>query len=373
MQQRILWSSDHHTLHQTTPTWHILGNLSTFYYNDHDLANVGLVIKGGDLMDRLVDSNHPDLFRVKEWNSEFLNKCHKHKVAVLYLEGTSNHDWGQPKHLETVAPIDMDFRYVDTLSIQHYPQLNGLTVMCVPDNMGGLSIDEVWEKALVVLGEHKLDKVDVIAFHGTWEHQLPGHALGKKHSRARWESICNYLILSGHIHIPSVEGLVHSSGSFDRTGHGEEHPKGAYVVDLDMAKKTFKATFWENKKALPYVTLKVKPDITPEQLVIDLHQFIREKKLPPYAQVRVANGPGEVVNPIISVFQKEYPHLGFKSKNLKADGELVGEELFDEHAYEGVSITKDNISQTLWPEMSETFKNLGISEAEALEVLEGFK
>ena len=369
---RILWSSDHHTLHPTTPTFHVLGNLSTFYYKDHDLANVGLVIKGGDLMDRLVDSNHPDLFRVKEWNSEFLNKCHKHKVAVLYLEGTSSHDWGQPKHLETVAPLDMDFRYVDTLSIQHYPQLDGLTVMCVPDNFGAMTPDEIWEQALTVLNEHKLDKVDVIAFHGTWDHQLPGHVMHKKHDRKRWESICRILILSGHIHIPSVEGLVHSSGSFDRIAHGEEHPKGGFVVDLDKKKGTFKASFWENKKALPYVTLRVKPDITPEQLVLDLHKFIREKKLPHFAQVRVADGPGEVVNPIISVFEKEYPHLGFKSKNLKADGELVGEELFNEDTYEGVSITKDNIKQALWPEMSDKFKGMGISEAEALALLEEF-
>ena len=46
--------------------------------------------------------------------------------------------------------------------------------------------------------------------------------------------------------------MVHSSGSFDRNGHGEEYPKGAFVVDLNQEKKTFKAEFWENKKALPY-------------------------------------------------------------------------------------------------------------------------
>lgn len=369
---RILWSSDHHTLHQTTPTSHILGNMSTFYYKDHNLANVDLVIKGGDLMDRMVEANNPDLFRVKTWSQTFLGECKKNKTAVLLLEGTWSHDWGQPRHLETIAPDGMDFRYVDKLSIQHYPDLDNLTVLCVPDNMGAMTPDEIWELALSVLKEHKLDKVDIIAFHGTWMHQLPGHAMDKKHDPARWQSICKYLILSGHIHKPSLEGMVHCSGSFDRIGHGEEHPKGGYVVDLDKVKEKFTATFWENKKALPYVTMNVKEDITPEKLVKDLHQFIKEKKLPYYSQVRVMGGPGDVVNPVLSIFEKEYPYFGFKSKNSKADAELVEEDLFDENTYEGISITKDNIEQTLWPEMSEKFKALGISEEEAMEVLGGF-
>lgn len=369
---RILWSSDHHTLSQSTPTQHVLNNMSTFYYQDHDLNKVALVIKGGDLMDRLVESNNPDLFKVKAWGRKFLTACHKSDTAVLLLEGTWSHDWGQPKHLETVAPEGMDFRYVDTLSIQHYPKLNNLTVMCVPDNMGSMTPDEIWERALSVLTEHKLDKVDIIAFHGTWTHQLPGHSLDKKHDQTRWASICNYLILSGHIHIPSIEGMVHSSGSFDRNGHGEEHPKGAFVVDLNQEKKTFKAEFWENKKALPYVTLKINESTTPEALVKELHEFIRKKKLPHHAHVRVLNGAGHVVNPILAIFEKEYPHLRFKSKNIKAEGESVEEEMFTESTYTGVSINKDNIVDSLWPLAESKFTELGITKDEALSVLEEF-
>lgn len=368
---RIQWSSDHHTLHKTTPTAHILSNMSTFYFKDHDLGTVDLVIKGGDLMDNLVDSNNPELFKVKEWGQNFLNKCKDANTAVLLLEGTWSHEWGQPKHWETVAPLGMDFRYVDKLSIQHYPQLKGLTVMCVPDNMGGMTPDEVWELALSVLAEHKLKQVDVIAFHGTWAHQLPGHSLDKKHDPVRWESICKYLILSGHIHTPSIEGKIHSSGSFDRIGHGEEHPKGGFIVDLDQEKETYNVTFWENKKALPYVTLTVKETITPEQLVLDLRQFIKDKKLPYKGQVRVKGGPSDVVNPILAVFEKEYPHLGFKAKNLKSDNELMDEDLFKKDPYDGVSITRENIKETLWPEVSDEFTKLGISREEAEAILEG--
>lgn len=370
---RILWSSDHHTLHPTTPTSHILGNMSTFYYKDHDLAKVRLVIKGGDLTDRLVEAPNSDFLRLKNWSKTFLQKCHENKVAVLLLEGTSSHDWGQPKHLETLAHDDMDFRYVDTLSIQFYPDLDDLTVLCVPDNMGAMTPDDIWEKALQVLKEHKLDKVDIIALHGGFDYQLPPKARHTTHNPARWESICEYLILSGHIHTPSQEGKIHCSGSFDRIAHNEEHPKGAYVVDLDKSKKSFVATFWENKKALPYVTLKVKEDIAPEVLVKELHEFIKLKKLPYYSQVRVSGGAADVVKPVLSIFEREYPYFGFKAKNAKAEDLLVEEELFDDNSYKGMAITKDNIGESLLPEVSEKLESLGISEEEALKVLEDFK
>ena len=366
---RILWNSDQHTLHTTTPTAHVLANLSTFYYKAHDLAKVKLVIKGGDLMDRLVDARDKDLLKVKAWSHTFLHRCHENNVAVLLLEGTYSHDWGQPKHLETQAPEGMDFRYVDTLRIEFYPQFDNLSILCVPDNLGGYTQDEIWDMALQELNKHKLEKVDIIAFHGAWDFQLPPQARGKHtHNPARWESICEMLILSGHIHVPAQEGKIHCSGSFDRVAHGEEHPKGAYVVDVNLKDRTFVAKFWENTKALPYVTLKVKEDITPEQLMIDLHAFIKEKHLPHHAQVRVLGGPAHVVNPILAVFEKEYPHLGFKAKNLKADDLLEDEGMYDSAQYEGVALTKENITKQLRPEVEEKFNRLNVplSEAEAI-------
>lgn len=370
---RILWNSDQHTLHQTTPTEHILGNLSTFYYKDHNLADVQLVIKGGDLMDRLVDARDKNLLKVKKWSHAFLHRCHEHDVAVLLLEGTDTHDWGQPKHLETQAPEGMDFRYVDTLRIEFYPKFNNLSILCVPDNMGGYTKDEVWEMALAELAKHNLKKVDIIAFHGAWDFQLPPAARGKHtHNQDRWESICEMLILSGHIHTPAQEGKVHCSGSFDRVAHGEEHPKGAYVVDVDVENKTFVAKFWENKKALPYVSLKVNEDITPEQLVKDLHEFIKRKQLPHHAQVRVVGGSAHVVNPVLAVLEKEYPYLGFKAKNVKAEDLLEDEAMYTESEYQGVLLTKENITKVLMAEVGDKLTSLNIPHSEAEGILKEY-
>lgn len=365
---RALWTSDQHTLHQTTPTDHILANMSTFYYRDHDLATVDLAMFGGDLTERLVEAPNPDFLKVKQWGRDFLNRAHKANTAVLLLEGTHSHDWGQPKHWLTVAPEGMDFRYVDTLKIEFYPQFNNLSILCVPDNMGTMTPDEIWERALEVLAEHKLEQVDIIAFHGAFDFQLVPQARHKAHKPERWESIVKYYIMAGHIHVPVEKGKIRCSGSFDRTGHGQEHPKGGYVLDINLETAEASATFWENRKALPYVTLRVKDDVTPEKLVQDLHQFIKDKKLPYYSQVRVMDGPATVVNPVLSVFEREYPYYGFKAENSKNADMLLELEVFVPDKYEGVQLTPDNLTESLIKEVTEELSEafIGVDEAAAL-------
>jgi hypothetical protein len=277
---RMLWSSDHHTLHANTPTAHVLGNLDTFLFKDHDPAKVDIALFGGDFFERMVERPNPDMYRVEEWATSAFLKFKKHNTIVIFLEGTSSHDMRQPAHLKFNAPEGLDFRYIDTLCIEVFPQFDNLSIMFVPDNMGTMTPDEIWEKALSVLHESGLNKVDMIAFHGAFDFQLVAQARHKAHLLERWETIVKYFILAGHIHTPVRKGKLATSGSFDRGGHGEEHPKGGYLVDVDKKADKFELTFWENKNALPYVTMMVDPAITPEQLVIDLHAFIKARKLP---------------------------------------------------------------------------------------------
>ena len=372
---RFLWSSDQHTLHQVTPTPHILSNLTTFLQKENDLAKVDLVGFGGDFMERMVESPNADMFKVKDWGRDFLHDAFdaNPKISVIWLAGTESHDAGQPRHFVNLAPRGMDVRYIDTLSIEVFPHLDDLSIMFVPDNMGSMTPDEIWEQALLVLKANNMTKVDLIFFHGGFTFQLHAQAQKNAHLLERWETIVNYGIFAGHIHKPVQKGKLYTSGSFDRTAHGEEHPKGGYVVDLDKKKNLFAPVFWENKNALPFLTMHVAPEITPERLITDIHTFIAARKLPPFSQLRVKGGRAEVVNPIIGVMGKDYPMIGFKAENEVEKGVSVDETLFDPTAYQGVSLTKDNLNGSLLPEVEARFAELGIDLEEAFEVLEEFK
>lgn len=346
---RLLWSSDQHVFHQITPTPHILNNLTKFLRKEHDLAKVDMVSFGGDFFERMVELPHLDTHMVFEWAKAFLHEAYKLNPAiqVTWLAGTSSHDWEQPKHFLNLAPEGMRVEYIDTLCIKTYEHLDGLTVMYVPDNMGTMTPDEIWDRALEVLQEAGLEKVDMIHFHGAFEFQLPTKVRHKAHNLERWSSIVKWCILAGHIHTPVQSGKLFTSGSFDRTRHGEEHPKGGYVVDFDLKKDTFSANFWENKNALPYVTLKVNNEITAEELIVKFHDFVKRKKLPRHSQIRVMGGNGMVVNPVLGMLSKEYPDYGIKAENEKNADEIVEEALFSTDVYNGISLTKSSLPDNI--------------------------
>ena len=373
---RLLWSSDHHTFHQTTPTPHILNNLTVFLRKDHDLAKVDMVSFGGDFFERMVELPHKDTHIVFDWAKHFLYQAYKAnpKIIVVWLAGTSSHDWEQPRHFLNLAPEGMDVRYIDTLCIETYDQLDGLTVMYVPDNMGALTPDEIWERALDVLKESGLEQVDQIHFHGAFEFQMLAKLRHKCHNLERWESITKYCILAGHIHTPVRKGKLITSGSFDRTKHGEEHPKGGYCVDFDLKTGFFEANFWENKNALPYLTINVEPEISVADLISDIHSFIGKRKLPHHSQIRISGGSALVVNPVLSILSKEYPYFTFKAQNEKNDDELSSDALFTTTVYSGVSLNKTSLPDSLFDSQSvkdSLIKNL-IDKSFAKKVLEEF-
>ncbi|ASU03634.1 putative nuclease SbcCD, D subunit [Erwinia phage vB_EamM_RisingSun] len=369
---KILWCSDQHCLHNKTPTEHILANLSRFFYVDNDLAKVDMIVFGGDFLDRLVEATDKNLMKVLGWIKVFLKKCEDHNVKVRFLEGTSSHDWGQPKHFEFAVPHEADVKYVDTLSVETFPEFNNLTMMYVPDNMGNRTPDEIWELALQVLNQAELKEVDLIAFHGGFYYQLPEKAWKHAHMESRWESIVKYGIFAGHIHIPSHKGKIYCSGSFDRIRHGEEHPKGGYIIELDNVADTFKATFYENKKALPYLTMWINKEMTAEDLVEKIHLFIRNHKLPPHSQIKIRNGNGAVVNPVVNILSTEYPKLGFSVENDSEDEAVIDKTLFDPNLYQGVTLDENNLFDALYAETQEKFNSLSLSREEVESVLKEF-
>jgi hypothetical protein len=244
--------------------------------------------------------------------------------------------------------------------------------MYVPDNMGSMTPQAIWELALKTLKAHGLDKVDLIFFHGGFEFQLHVNARHKAHVLALWESITVFGILSGHIHKPVKQGKLMTSGSFDRTAHGEEHPKGGLVVELDKGKNFYNPVFWENKNALPYLSIKVDADITAEQLIRTVHTFIKERTLPLRSQLRIVGGPIAIVDPVLRVLETEYPQFGFKEDSTLSKDVLIDETLYDASQFEEPALTADNLFDSLRDEVDDTFDRLGIDMVYARGVLEEF-
>lgn len=369
---RVLSCSDTHLCHRRTPTVHTLKAMSRFFYKDVDLDTIDLILFTGDVFDRYVDNDNPDFLLTLAWFKVFFKVCKDKNVIVRFVEGTTLHDWGQPQHLMFSVEEGTDVKYYDHVTIETFEKLGGLTIMYVPDNMSDKTPDEIWEQALTTLNTHELSKVDLIALHGGFHFQLPEKGRKHAHMEERWKTIVKYGIFSGHIHTPCEwENTIFSNGSFDRLSHGEEHAKGAWIIDLDLEREKLSTRFWENKHALPYRTIKVGLDDLPEHVVLTVKRYLSSERFPNHSWFRLKGGNKSVIGPIVSGLQKEYPHFSFK-EDSENDEVLVESELYEKSDYVGVSIVDANIFSFLEPIVMPKFEGTGITAEEVNDVLREF-
>lgn len=359
----LVWASDQHTIHPRTPTIHILSNLSEFFFKRVNLEKTDIIILGGDFFDRPVESSHPDLIQAMRWITRFLELCKKHNVVVIVLEGTSSHDFTQPEYFDILKPEGLDLRYVDTLSVVYVESLD-LNIMCVPDNLGKKTHDEVWEMALLELSNKNLKEVDITAFHSAFKYQLRPPFNKNCHIEERWESITRFFIFCAHIHKPSERGKMRGSGSFDRLAHGEEHPKGAYLATIN--KTTGKATteFYNNTKALPYLTINITPETSPVELYELFKKRIDIPYFPPYSQIRIMGGDNKVVAGFVEEMSLVHNQIGFTIENNSKGDDITDETMYDDTEYVATSIDKANIDDSLLSYMKEDIEKSPYSREE---------
>ncbi|WNV45874.1 hypothetical protein [Aeromonas phage AerS_266] len=344
---KALWSSDHHTLHPHTPTRHTLSCMDKFYYKDNNPKEIKLSVFGGDVFHDLASANDPNMILVQRWFKKYNHICHENKTYARYLEGTSSHDWGQPELLEISKPKGSPYvKYINTLCIEYFPDLD-INVLYVPDNFGKVNTETIYELALEELAKHNLTQVDFIFLHGGFKFQLPPIAdkHGTLYDELKWSKLAKHAIFSGHIHKPARKLNIHCSGSFNRTAYGEMHPKGAYRFSFN--KEKFFAEFWDNKDAQIYDYIDVTPETTTKELIKILNKYL-EKKPPVRTHIKVRNGEGSVVVPLLNEYKEQFPDYVFESDNVKKENVNIDETLYDPEEYAGVQLTKENLKDNLY-------------------------
>lgn len=366
-----LWFSDQHTLHNNTPTQHVLYNASQFLTRSHNLEEVDLVVFGGDFYDRLVDTSHPDMRATQHWIRDFLLECLKHNVIVRVLEGTSSHDREQPENFIVQCPEGLNLKWVKELSYERIDEL-GIDMIYVPDNMGGVSPDTIWDRTLALLTDNGVSKVDYVWFHGAFEYQIPLKFSKHSHSEVKWQSIVKRNLFAGHVHIPSEYGKIRVSGSFDRTRHGEEHPKGGYEFWWDPKSDWCDTKFWENKNALPYYRVLQHPDDTNDELLDRVNQVIQLKKPQPKSRIQIRGRNGALIKGVAEYLQATYPDLFFDIDSSSQMEKEISQDTVNDLTYEGVDINEHNYCDHLVQFMTGTEKYTAEEISETAELLKEF-
>lgn len=366
--------SDIHTLHKLNETAYIAESLAQYfdYYRDTSpFTKLDILFIAGDITDDRVDFKSPNVLSVLEIFRSIAAFCARHSIKLRILEGTRSHDNRQAVNFGPIANAigpTLDYKYVDTVHIERMTDL-GLDVLYIPDeyeNSAAIAQEHFQQK----LDELGIDKVDIACMHGMFDFQVPDlgqHPL--KHDSQYYLSKVRAYINIGHVHVAAVMDRILIQGSFDRIAHGEPGKKGGIVCNLRRNGQS-SYTFVENKRARVFHTVRLTSMDTDKSIA----QVRKElKDIPDRSFVRIMAKRGHPVLLMLPTLKAEYPLITFKKETIEekdadpvsAIGALVKLGV----AYEPISITPQNIVNSIMREVTGNHALLGHEQAVLTEEL----
>lgn len=273
------------------------------------LKDVNIVYIGGDVFERGLPTNHPDIPHIVSWQRRFLARCGRLGIIVIIIEGTPSHDRKQ-SHLFTAindAASDEDkceLYYVTEVDILFIPKY-GINVLCVPDEKN-TSDDITLKQVKDMMATRAIDKVDFAVMHGFFDFQVPAGRTTRYHDSKAYLELVRYLIWIGHDHTFRKYDRIIVQGSPDRQRHGMEEDKG-FVYTTVYKNGTYKATFEVNQYAMVFKTVTV--DSRVDVATREVHSTC--DSIGGHGHVRIAANHDHPVLGALDSFRVKYPFIKF--------------------------------------------------------------
>lgn len=242
---RILHLPDVHTGHPYVPSIEVLDHFRKLIFPR--LKDVDLVSIDGDFFHTLLDLNSLNAFYANMIIKELYDHAVEYGFYIRVVRGTFSHDRYQNRFFNTYNQEDNDIvKVFQTPSIEYFKKFD-VWIMYKPDD---LPDDDVWASLVKLMNDQHIDQVDILINHGYFKHLLP-QAMDKEPPGTLDYNVVKSkvrgVVLNGHIHTPGVyEAKVISGGSMERMKHGEEEPKGFFIVNYDKNQHTMTYEFVEN-------------------------------------------------------------------------------------------------------------------------------
>lgn len=351
---KIACISDVHLGHTRTSTAHILNNLNTYLLGHKDFAELDILFIAGDLFDRLLAYDDPDLLEIYLWFSHLVQKCAESDVYLRVLKGTPSHDWEQCSTLEMLPAIanriskdQVDYKYHRSLSIEYIEKF-GIHVLYVPDEWRHTN-EETLIEVKALLKAKGLEQVDYAIMHGLFEYQCPAQVKGiPTHNAQEYLDLVKQLIFIGHIHTHTRYNRIVAQGSFDRLSHNEEEAKGFCIAHVNDLEDTRQVYFIENKGARTYKSIDCQ-DLQLQEALTYIQSQVKD--LPDYSAVRVIGHKGSELLSDVSVFLRMRPLISWTTKAIGDKDKTMTDtiRLSSIHTSQlGISITPDNITHLVF-------------------------
>lgn len=333
--------SDIHLGHRVNQTSDIVKNVLSMLsgLKASQVQELDCIFIAGDLFEGKISMKSEDAVWIMQFWLTLCSFCIDNKIALRLLEGTPSHDNWQGRVLsKSVQGKDLDFKYVEHLSIETF---KGINILYVPDEWAATT-KETQTQVEALLAEKNLQQVDIAIMHGMFRYQSPIEKTHKLcHDEAFYLSVVKSFINIGHIHTYSKYSRIIAQGSVDRLRHNEEEKKGFSIMRIDG--ESLSHFFIENKNAKQFITVKLTTD--------DLDECIAKidkaaSKLRNFSCLQIKAKRRHAIFQSIEEIQCRYPLLTITKNTEEEKSDLLESVTHIAH-YVPLSITRENICEML--------------------------
>lgn len=279
-----------------------------------------LLLVEGDFFDTalgLSDAPTPSVLSIMFM---LLTEAAKHDIVVRFLRGTFSHERTQCQYfpiLHKQYAFTNDLKYYDTIALEYIERFD-MRILYLPDDLPYPNSDAVLRVVHQKLQELGWTYVDYAAVHGYFDHVVPVGAVRPKNTyeRSQFDFVKRYVLI-GHVHTPSISDKFIYNGSFDRSGHGEEEPKGFVTLDDDGT--TARVRFVPNPDATVFITLDytdvLDEDVAMQNFLGSVQGYPKNK----IAHVRVKHPNAAWRQGLDKFVKQNFPHIRLLVRASKPD------------------------------------------------------
>lgn len=331
----------------------------------------------GDFFDCLLDMNGQAGWISYRIIAELIELAKEHKFLIRVVRGTFSHDRMQNQFFLTEPEPsylgkDLLVRVFDTVSIEYIHSYD-INVLYVPDD---LPCDNALEVVKSKISEAQLNSVDIALNHGYFQHMLPSgipHEPPNTFRAEDFDTLVKGFVLNGHIHQASVYRKVISNGSFERLCHGEEEPKGFFVIYYNTDTGEASHEFHENQYATTFKTYDLTKWRTEKEILTEygkwLNQMLKEdKSTSPNIYVRIICDDAVLKQAVLTYTRENNDCVILSSKTSNAKHKEENEEDIETSIVDLPIITESNLSGMI-VEFLSNVKHVDMSITEVDQVL----
>lgn len=342
--------SDIHFGHPHNAASDIAANLKlAFPFDSVETAALDIIFIAGDFFDRLLSLNDPETIDIDVFIVYLLRLCKQHNILLFVLEGTASHDRGQSARFETlnrVAKIHAPLKYIKELSIEYLAGFD-IHMLFVPDDLPG-GPAKTLETVRDMMRSKGLEQVDFAVMHGQFAFQLPSHVDAPKHDEQAYLDLVKELIFIGHDHTHKQLDRIYVHGSFDRTGHGYESPKG-HIRASKHTDGRWDVTFVENKLAMKFITVDA-TGLDLEATIAKVREVVQT--LPDGSYVRVRSEANSPIFMHMDTLIRERPLIGWSKDPQRKKEDELAPLVAEDAIFIPIAITRENIVELMLEQMA---------------------